>query len=532
MSVSNLLASESASLIVFSNHLDPLLDSIKLSIESNPDLYRLLIFTSAEVPSSEKIEKLTDDLRKKNINFNIIDRNQSSLQSIEDYEKIFKSCDADRYEDTKLLQFEPKNEQMTEWASKVSSLHFALLAKLDFSGESFIGSTDSQFDGFKNFVLNIEEFITHPDFRGWQSIFANLPCLVLGAGPSLDSQIEMIRRCQNRMLIIAADTLSKRIEELGIVPHIYCSIERAEDVSELFDDSKDHSHSILCASSWVSPKVLNKYRSTKSLFMPASPINNFLCFKRLQISTGHSCMGLAIRLASALGCPRIYLAGIDLSWGAEGKSHSQMAPYETNDRFADFRKENKKMFNEAIEIPSNSGGFVKSNYVWNLFKDEFQIIINGSSSQFFNLSPSGAKIENCPFQAVHSLEDEIVRIPTDVPVLDILKSKLTYQRDSESRQELKVFYDYLKYLAATLPAIQSAIENSTQENLGLHQHPFWNILLQPLMKVSLLRMKSSQKDVQAFERDSMRRNFKELESFLPPAISNIGKLMEKKTVFY
>jgi hypothetical protein len=48
--------------------------------------------------------------------------------------------------------------------------------------------------------------------------FRNLPCIVVGAGPSLDKNVRFLHRAQNKAVIISCDAALKPLMGHGIVP--------------------------------------------------------------------------------------------------------------------------------------------------------------------------------------------------------------------------------------------------------------------------------------------------------------------------
>jgi len=75
----------------------------------------------------------------------------------------------------------------------------------------------------ENFVANFVTASRAPGVRSFAGRFADVPCILVSAGPSLDRNIHELRSIENRALILAADTALKPLLAAGVEPHFVLS---------------------------------------------------------------------------------------------------------------------------------------------------------------------------------------------------------------------------------------------------------------------------------------------------------------------
>jgi hypothetical protein len=71
---------------------------------------------------------------------------------------------------------------------------------------------------FENAIRNFE-FHGDPDAAGVFGRFANVPLIIVSAGPSLDRNIHHLRGIEDRCFILAVDTSLRPLKAAGITPH-------------------------------------------------------------------------------------------------------------------------------------------------------------------------------------------------------------------------------------------------------------------------------------------------------------------------
>lgn len=84
----------------------------------------------------------------------------------------------------------------------------------------------------------------------------DIPCILVGAGPSLDKNIDQLQECKDFACVIACDAVLKPLLEKGIYPHICLVVDSDPIVREHFEGIYDKTEEIiLVADSFIHPSV-------------------------------------------------------------------------------------------------------------------------------------------------------------------------------------------------------------------------------------------------------------------------------------
>lgn len=267
----------------------------------------------------------------------------------------------------------------------------------------------------KNLPLMMQQY----DLRQLRKSFASVPCLLVGAGPSLQNQMDFLRARADEFLIIAADTMLKPLSDAGITPEFICSIERDREIIGLLDDPRDHPTTMLVASSVVDPRALAAYRGPQSVYLAPDPRAPFYQLDRTHLTPGYSCMGLAMALASFLGASEIYLMGIDLSYGELGRSHMSGVPYLQTESF---QAADQRLRQDLVPAFSNTGERVQMNKYWTIFQHQFQTWAKNQRATIYNLSPTGVRLAGAAYRSLK----EVPQFPSKGALSEKIQKQMAY----------------------------------------------------------------------------------------------------------
>ena len=265
-----------------------------------------------------------------------------------------------------------------------------------------------------------------------RSKLKDIPCVVVGNGPSLDSSAEFIRKVQDRAVIIACGTAVTALEGYGIKPHIYVAVERLRNVAESLDNLKDPhflDDVLLIGTEVLHPDTVAHFRhrvlmlKQNEMFLPllmtSRTMKRGTLMEAAYINPLVSNMGTST--AVNLGFRNIYLAGIDCGAKDESRSHSSKSYY--YDEKGQMKKEySDNILNRFSEsVPGNFGGEVRSNY---LFKSSVSYMgalfsENRESCRVWNLS-DGQGIERERLFDYLEHEESMVLDTTPEKLLDFM----------------------------------------------------------------------------------------------------------------
>src|SRR6185436_528369 len=98
------------------------------------------------------------------------------------------------------------------------------------------------------------------DVADLQGALESTPAVVVGAGPSLDSQLDALRALAGRAAIIAVDTALRPLLAAGITPHIVVAVDPSSiNASHLVDVTGSESV-FLVAEASVDPHAIAAFR--------------------------------------------------------------------------------------------------------------------------------------------------------------------------------------------------------------------------------------------------------------------------------
>jgi len=260
---------------------------------------------------------------------------------------------------------------------------------------SIAWSIEDNLLGFRNLVRNFESILLSQDIGAWAKKGAGKTAVILGAGPSVKRQMDWLVKNRSQLFILAADTMVKPLAAQGLAADLVCSLERTSAIVDLLDAGDITKDSILICSGLADPKCHQVFKGDKRVYYQGIEFEKFIPFRRTAISTGHSCVGVAMALGSLFAFEKVLLMGVDLCWSPEGDSHMKDVSYLSDESYKKF---NNQLWKDSIALKNIEGKEVRTNRYWMLFKQQFEgwahLMKIKLNSQIFNLSPSGLALQN------------------------------------------------------------------------------------------------------------------------------------------
>lgn len=189
-----------------------------------------------------------------------------------------------------------------------------------------------------------------------------VPVFIVGAGPSLDKDMDTIRKWRGRVVVISCGTVLGILLKNGIRPDLHCELERGEEVYSILSPLRQtygFDGITLIATTTVDPRVSVLFDKRWFFFRSGLSTATLL---RGSAGTLEGVDPLvcnaAFSAASTLGFREIYLFGIDLGQKASGQHHAKDSVYFEN---PEWDKIYSKRFDRMV--PGNFGGTVET--CWN-----------------------------------------------------------------------------------------------------------------------------------------------------------------------
>lgn len=192
-----------------------------------------------------------------------------------------------------------------------------------------------------------------------------LPAFVVGAGPSLDNDIEEIRRCRENVILVTASSGLKVMLDHGIRPDIHCELENGAglgDVAETLSAKYDLSGIVLYATPTVDPRIAPCFREVVYFFRSGLSSTSFYGKGAEQTALAEPTSGnTAVYCALSLGFREIYLFGLDYGARDPEMHHSRHSVYFTYEDEAELATYTSYDLDRAV--PANFGGNVMSGWL-------------------------------------------------------------------------------------------------------------------------------------------------------------------------
>jgi len=157
------------------------------------------------------------------------------------------------------------------------------------------------------------------------------PAIVVGSGPSIDAEIETLRRLRDRCVLISGGTGLGVLLEAGLKPDFHCEIENVPDiltVNQTAAAKHDLAGIRLIAASTVDPLLPPLFEDT--IFVLRENLSPTRLFGKQEFvlpMAGPTVTHLACRTAMTLGCRDIHLFGVDLGSTEAERHHSGASIY-------------------------------------------------------------------------------------------------------------------------------------------------------------------------------------------------------------
>ncbi|MEY2936715.1 MAG: hypothetical protein RL033_7464 [Pseudomonadota bacterium] len=183
----------------------------------------------------------------------------------------------------------------------------------------------------QDIIENVELLTAAPPFLTLRGRYQGVPAFIIGAGPSLDKNIDLLNMAAQKGIVFATNSGAVSLGKHGIEPQVVACLESIDASSKLRDlpfmDRAVRAYSLTAA-----PETL---RTGKGPLMPVhevvaqydAPLEELTGQPGLPVSGSVSTM--AFSLARFLGCSPLVLVGQDLAFTA-GRTYASGTGYESS----------------------------------------------------------------------------------------------------------------------------------------------------------------------------------------------------------
>ena len=212
----------------------------------------------------------------------------------------------------------------------------------------------------KNIAENYHKLKKGKSIKDLKDICKNVPAVIVGAGPSLDKNIDELKDIN--AIIISTDRAYKALLARNIVPDLIVSVDCHDDLILNYLDKVDNTEHILVLNSAADYNITRQWKG-KTLFFNMGHAGIQFCdkvlpylFPNFMAVANVGCVAnTAVIIANWIGCSDIILAGCDFSY-PDDKMHC--------DKYDFIDGEFKKIDVDWKEIFEKRSGKIKKNGIY------------------------------------------------------------------------------------------------------------------------------------------------------------------------
>lgn len=282
----------------------------------------------------------------------------------------------------------------------------------------------------------------------------DIPAVIVCAGPSLDKNIQELKKIQGRALIIVVDAALRAVLRAGIHPDLVCTVD--PNPPERFFTDLDLCGLTWCCENASKPEIIRKYGERVYYFGYFEKgwnqmISEMLGYGFPVLPTGGSVSSIAFAMALYFGFRKIVFMGQDLAFTG-GKSHTSgiEGALGDNDKYIKSRC--------LMEVEGIDGTMLQTDFQMWYYKQWFEKAIRdgGDRMRVIDATEGGAKIEGTENMKM----SEVVagECPAEFDFRKI-EQAIPLAFSAEEQQKLEKAYRNLKLQAGDL---QKFIEKQIQ----------------------------------------------------------------------
>lgn len=253
---------------------------------------------------------------------------------------------------------------------------------------SFGNSTEDVLIGTDNFFNNWSLYLGGISVTPFKDSYIGQTAVVVGAGPSLDYNLDVLRKLQGKVLILAVDAALKTLLANGIVPDMVSTLERLDVTKKFYNGISIPDQVVFGGPSIISGDVIGAFK--RKVFTGRNGDGFLTDFEEIShhknLDIGMNVSHVPFAFALYAGCSTIVLVGMDLAY-TDGKTHSAGVS-----GFLD--KTTRSVYENNVKTVMGQGGNLLQTYEYFLYSKVWleATIINNPQVTVLNASKGGAKI--------------------------------------------------------------------------------------------------------------------------------------------
>ncbi|MBW7995108.1 MAG: motility associated factor glycosyltransferase family protein [Candidatus Glassbacteria bacterium] len=338
-------------------------------------------------------------------------------------------------------------------------------------GGNFLTNVSAVRTYLSNSLDNILSIVDHPPVRTLFNRFKGVPGIVIGAGPSLDRNIDLLRVLENHAVLICVDTSLGPLYRAGVRPHLALAGD-ASEANFRHLQGLGETGAALVAEPMTHPRIVEEFAGDKFIMS-----FNEVLMKKLggilgdfgvvkawgSISTG------AFDLAVKLGCDPIVFVGQDLAF-SDGRYYAHGTYQErrwlrelTYPKSLHDTHAWRMSCENALDVTDVFGRPQRTSKQLEAYRHYFEKEIFSATARVINATEGGAgfsEVENLPLEHVLWKYASSRR--------DVRKV-IGKAHQARSQSEIDKLFDYLRQTTGELDSLQQLCNRGFESARVLHQ---------------------------------------------------------------
>jgi hypothetical protein len=289
-------------------------------------------------------------------------------------------------------------------------------------------------DWIRNSMYHMAEMLSSPSIKEFYKVYKNTTAVIIASGPSLQADIEWVKRMKPHALIISAGSSIQALIKNGIQPHVATLLDGGVINNKVFADPATLLAPFLFVSSsyyGISDKKANQ--KFHAVIKNDEVAQYYLGIDKnvAEIIPTSTVTGTAIQAAVWLGAKRIVMMGQDLSFPekkyyADGVGHSE-------DNVLDAMVENSE--HKVLNV---QGSYNATTAAFMSMKDGLENLISSLRDiEFINSTRNGAVIEGTLWKPIEDVYKLVAEEIIDQNVMVDLFDKNDFLQEIEAIENVK-----------------------------------------------------------------------------------------------
>lgn len=240
---------------------------------------------------------------------------------------------------------------------------------------------------FETIIRNIPELVNGTPINVYKNKYKDKPAVIVSAGPSLEKNIDELKKIHNGMIIISGGRTLKPLIEKKINPHLLVVADPGEISYQLVEGYIENINIPLLFYEGTNEKVVCKHKGDK-IFYSTNKFIDDICEKEIMpLSCGGSVSHSMVSAALVFGCNPIIFVGQDLAFNGEKRYSSITRNRDGSDPL------NRNENDNYIMVEGINRKQVRTNGEFDYFRRSFEKIIKENpNTTFINSTEGGARI--------------------------------------------------------------------------------------------------------------------------------------------